>query len=152
MKHSLPYEKLSLPYIRDYVPDFHTDKYVLELKGVLDRDDARKIASAYSFLTTDKVYIIAGGKFRYFEELQQVTRDFKPTCFQYPDLGYVIAPQFSKNELTRYRLMRGKPREEENFPLKGLGIVAWANRLGIPSCPMSYTDHRYWEEYNASLL
>jgi hypothetical protein len=147
-KHPLPYEELSLPYIRNYVPDFHTDRYVLELKGILERDDAMKISSAYSFLTTDKVYIIAGGKFTYEEELREVTSKFNPTVFKYPDLGYAIAPQMSRQELSAFRLMRGRPALSGKFPYTGRQIVAWADQMGIPSLPMSYDDHKSWEEYH----
>lgn len=150
-KHPLPYEELSLPYIRNYVPDFHTDKYILELKGVLERDDAMKISSVYSFLSSDKVYIIAGGKFAHDEELRALTAQFNPTVFKYPDLGYAIAPQMSRQELSAFRLMRGRPTlNGAKFPLTGKQIVAWADQIGIPSLPMSYTDHRAWEEYHAS--
>lgn len=152
-KYTLPYEELSLPYIRNYVPDFHTDKYVLELKGVLERDDAMKITSAYNFLTTDKVYVIAGGKFAHFDKLRELTQEFNPTMFKYPDLGYAIAPQLSRSELANLRLMRGRPiYYSDKFPLKGADIVAWANRLGIPALPMTYTDHSEWEKFHATFV
>lgn len=149
-EHPLPYEELSLPYIRNYVPDFHTDRCILELKGVLERDDAMKISSVYSFLSTDKVYIIAGGKFAHEEELRALTAQFNPTLFKYPDLRYAIAPQMSRQELSSFRLMRGRPQLSGKFPLTGKQIVAWADQIGIPSLPMSYTDHRAWEEYNGN--
>jgi hypothetical protein len=148
-KHPLPYEELSLPYIRNYVPDFHTNRYILELKGVLERDDAQKISSVYSFLSTDKVYIIAGGKFTHEEELRAATAQFNPTVFKYPDLHYAIAPQMTKKELSAFRLMRGRPTlYGDKFPYTGRQIVAWADQLGIPSLPMSYDDHKSYEDFH----
>ena len=149
---SLPYEELSLPYIRNYVPDFHNDNAILELKGVLDRDDAMNISSTHSFLTTDKVYIIAGGKFIHMESLTELTQQFNPTIFKYPQLAYALAPQMTNAQLSSYRLMRGSSKHHGKFPLTGGDIVAWANKMGIPALPMSYTDHREWERYNESLL
>lgn len=151
-KHTLPYEELSLPYIRNYVPDFHTDKYILELKGVLERDDAQKISSTVSFLRTEQVYIICGGKFKHYDELQSLTKDFNPTLFKYPDLDYVIAPQMTQSQLANHRLSRGSRTWHERFPLTGTDIVAWANKMKIPALPMSYTDHREWEKYHANML
>lgn len=151
-KYHLPYEQLSLPYVKEYVPDFHTDKYILELKGVLERDDAKKITSVFSFLTTDTVYIIAGGKFQHIDKLRELTAEFSPKVFKYPDLSYAIAPQFTRSQLADFRLMRGRPRYVDKFPLTGAQIVAWADRIGIPTLPMSYQDHKAWEEYNASFL
>lgn len=149
-KYPLEYERLSLPYLRNYVPDFHNDNYILELKGVLERDDAQKISSVYSFLSTDKVYIIAGGKFQHTEELAALTAHFNPTLFKYPDLAYAIAPQMTPAQLASFRLSRGKRTYHERFPLTGADIVAWANRIGIPALPMSYEDHRAYEEYHES--
>lgn len=151
-KYNLPYEQLSLPYIRNYVPDFHTDKYILELKGVLEREDAQKISSTVSFLRTDQVYILVGGKFQHREELVEVTKQFNPTVFNYPDLDYVIAPQMTQSQLANHRLSRGSRTWHERFPLTGADIVAWANKMGIVSTPMSYSDHREWEKFHASFL
>ena len=150
-KYTLPYEELSLPYIRNYVPDFHTDKYILELKGVLERDDAQKISSTVSFLRTERVYIICGGKFKHIEALTEITKQFNPTLFKYPDLGFVLAPQMTKTQLANHRLSRGSRTHHEQFPLKGADIVAWANKMRIPALPMSYDDHREWEKYHASV-
>lgn len=149
-KYTLTYEELSLPYIRNYVPDFHTDRYILELKGVLEREDAQKISSAVSFLRTNQVYIICGGKFQHREELTEVTKHFNPTVFNYPNLDFVIAPQMTNAQLASHRLSRGSRTWHERFPLTGSDIVAWANKMNIPACPMSYTDHREWEKYHAS--
>jgi hypothetical protein len=151
-KHHLPYEQLSLPYVRNYVPDFHTDKYILELKGVLDREDAQKISSVYSFLSSDKVYIITGGKFKHIESLTEMTDQFNPIIFKYPDLEYAIAPQMTPAQLASYRLSRGRGMYHERFPLTGSSIVAWANKMRIPALPMSYEDHREWEKYHANFL
>ena len=151
-KHTLPYEELSLPYIKNYVPDFHTDKYILELKGVLEREDAQKISSSVAFLRTDQVYIICGGKFQHTEALTEMTKHFNPTMFKYPDLEYVIAPQMTYAQLASHRLSRGKRTWHERFPLTGGDIVAWANKMNIPSCPMSYSDHNEWEKYHANFL
>lgn len=151
-KSGLPYEQLCLPYVKEYVPDFHTDKYILELKGVLERDDAKKISSVVNFLRTDKVYVIVGGKFKQFDELRQMLSHFNPTIFKYPDLEYAIAPQFTKTQLSSFRLSRGRQPYNTNFPLTGKDIVAWADRMGITTLPMTYQDHKSWEEYHASFL
>lgn len=151
-KHPLPYEQLSLPYIRNYVPDFHTDRYILELKGVLEREDAQKISSTVSFLRTDQVYIICGGKFQQTEELTEMTKQFNPTLFKYPDLDFVLAPQMTQSQLANHRLSRGSRTWHERFPLTGADIVAWANKMNITALPMSYTDHREWEKFHANFL
>ena len=153
-KYSLPYEKFSLPYVKNYIPDFHdtTTNTILELKGVLERDDATKISSVYNFINTDTLYIIAGGKFQHLEELTRLTKVFNPTVFKYPDAHYVVCPQMTPAQLASFRLSKGKRFCHDHFPLKGADIVAWCNRVGITALPMSYQDHLAWEKYCASIL
>jgi len=153
-KHPLPYEELSLPYIRNYVPDFHVEgKFIIELKGVLQKDDAQKISSTFSFLTTDNIYVIVGAKFKEIDKLREALAPYlSTTIFHYPDLHYAIAPQLTKVELANYHLMRGNPAPHGKFPLTGVEMISWANKMGIRSLPMSYTDHRSFEVYAKNFL
>jgi len=135
----LNYEEHHLPYITNYMPDFSDMHTIVETKGLLERQDAKKITSAHHFLTTDKLYVIAGAHFEHYEKVQKMLEEYNVTMFKYPEKRYILSPSLSPREMASFRL-NGVPRGYTNFPLSGLCITAWAAKNRIPCAPITYSD------------